>query len=135
MNQLFSHGEKRPSKAPPQRTLPIIERMVAVYKMWYGYRDHFPKKSRYTLGDKIDNVFIKILECLCIASYQKSEQKIGTIAVAINQLDILKFFIRLAWELAILDNKKFIALSEELHEIGKMLGDWKRGLESKTPAR
>lgn len=109
--------------------------MIAVYKIWYSYRDHFPKKSRHTLGAKIDALFIKILERLFTASYQKNEQKIETISNAINQLDILKFFIRLGWELAILDNKKFTTLSEELHEIGKMLGGWKRGLESKTPSR
>src|SRR3990167_3404252 len=106
MNQLFSHGEKRPSKAPPQRTLPIIERMVALYKLWYGYRDHFPKKSRYTLGDKMDALFVEVLELLFVASYQTKEEKLPTIEKALRGIDTLKAFARVAWELHILDEKK-----------------------------
>ncbi len=34
-----------------------------------------------------------------------------------------------------LDTKKYIALSEPLNEIGKMLGGWIRGIEKGNPAR
>lgn len=46
----------------------------------------------------------------------------------------MKFLLRIAWEIKILNNQKYATLSEPLYEIGKMLGGWKKGLESKTPA-
>lgn len=43
---------------------------------------------------------------------------------AAAKLDLLKFFLQIAWEIKSLDNKKYILLSEKLDEIGKMLGGW-----------
>lgn len=47
-------------------------------------------------------------------------------------MDILKFFVQLAWESKIIPNDKYITLSAKLEEVGKMLGGWKKGLESKN---
>ena len=114
--------------------MPVIEHTVSVYKLWYEYRDHFPKKSRYTLGDRIDSLFIEIVELLWSASYQSKNEKLPTIIEAIRKVDAMKFLLRIAWEIKILNNQKYTTLSEHLYEIGRMLGGWKKGLESKTPA-
>ena len=37
------------------------------------------------------------------------------------------------WDMKALDNKRYLALSEQLNDIGKMLGGWRKGLEVKTP--
>lgn len=52
---------------------------------------------------------------------------------AVTKLDLLKFFLHIAWEIKALDNKKFILLSEKLNEIGKMLGGWFRQLNNENP--
>jgi len=49
-------------------------------------------------------------------------------------IDVLKFFLQVAWEIKALDNKKFIELSEKLIEIGRMLGGWNKQLLEETPA-
>lgn len=46
-----------------------------------------------------------------------------------GKLDLLKFFLQISWEIKILDNKKYIVLSEQLNEIGKMIGGWSKGLQ------
>ena len=107
-------------------TLPIIQRFIAVYKLWHEWRDHFPKKSRYTLGGKIDALFLDTIGFLFTASYLSREQKLLVLQRAGSKLDLLKFFLQVAWELKALDNKKYIALSEPLVEIGRMLGGWIR---------
>ncbi|HEY4516499.1 MAG TPA: four helix bundle protein [Candidatus Paceibacterota bacterium] len=112
----------------------MIEHVLAVYKLWFEYRDNFPRKSRYTLGDRIDARFIQILELLFAASYQSREEKLPTIARALTGIDALKFLLRVAWEMRVLDTKKYADLSEQLHEIGRMVGGWKKGLQTKTPA-
>ena len=80
-------------------------------------------------------MFIQTLELLFIASYQNREEKLPTIVRAIRSVDLLKFLVRIAWEIRILNDLKFATVSEKLHEIGRMVGGWKKGLETKTPAK
>lgn len=115
-------------------TLPVIEHILGVYKKWHQYRDGLPKKCRYTLGDKIDTRFIQVLEFLYIASYQGKTEKLPTLEKALTGVDVLKFLLRLAWEVRALNDKKYTDLSEGLDEAGRQIGGWKKGLQTKTPA-
>lgn len=55
---------------------------------------------------------------------------------AATKLDIAKFFLQIAWEIKALDNKKYLLLSEQLGEIGRMLGGWLRQLiQRNEPAK
>lgn len=113
--------------------LPIIHKLIEAYKLWQEYLPHFPKTSRYTLGAKIDDFFIKTTECAYRTCYLSGEQKLSQAKDASLNLDMLKFFLRVAWEIKALDNKKYATLSERLDEIGKMLGGWIRQLKEKLP--
>jgi len=119
---------------PPQRSsIPIIQRLIEIYKLWHEYIQHFPKNSKYTLGSKIDNLFLEIIGLLFSASYLNKQEKLPIITKASNDLDLLKFFLQIAWEIKVLDNKKYITLSEKLNEIGKMLGGWRKQLITQIP--
>lgn len=108
--------------------------MLIAYKLWHGYQNDFPKNLRYTLGEKIDILFISILEYLFVAGYQSKNEKLPTILIAVRKTDLLKFFLQVSWELKALDNKKYIVISEKVSELGRMIGGWKKGLETKTPS-
>ena len=114
--------------------MPIIQRFIAVYKLWDEFRNHFPKKSRYTLGAKIDVLFLDTIESLFIAGILPRTQKISALQKSSSRLDLLKFFLQLAWELKVFDNKKYAQLSEPLNDIGKMLGGWIRNVQKETSA-
>ena len=114
---------------PPTGVLPIIQRCIAAYKLWDEFREHFPKKSRYTLGAKVDSLFLETIETLFVAGYLNKQDKIPHLRKAASKLDLLKFFLQVSWDLKVLDNKKYIALSEPLNEIGRMLGGWMRNVE------
>ncbi|MBI2035176.1 MAG: four helix bundle protein [Candidatus Liptonbacteria bacterium] len=101
---------------------------MAAYKLWQEFLAHFPKNSKYTLGEKIDVLFIEILEVIFIASYLGRDKKSPYIEKARTKLDSLKFFLQIAWEVKALPNKHYIALSRPLEEIGKMLGGWLKQL-------
>lgn len=58
------------------------------------------------------------------AAFSVKTEKLPYIKVAIRKLDTLKILVLVLWESRGLDNKKYIALSAPLHEIGKMLGGW-----------
>ena len=113
--------------------LPIIHRLMEVYKIWQEYLQDFSRISRFTLGEKIDIIFLELTEDIFSASALKSEKKLSRLNESSVKLDLLKFLLRIAWEIKAIDNKKFILLSDRFGEIGKMLGGWIRQLKEKLP--
>ena len=75
-----------------------------MYKLWYETRDHLPKKSKFTLGTKIDLIFNNILELIFVAGNLPKDQKLPYLQKAISQFDLLKFFLRVVWEVKAIDN-------------------------------
>lgn len=119
------------SNTPPPRTLPLLQRLKTVYQLWHGTVAHIPKLHRYTFGGRIDKLFLEILEIIFRAQYAKPEQKLQYLIAGSGKIDLLKFFLQIGWESKLINNKKYLALSKELDEIGRMLGGWKKGLETK----
>jgi hypothetical protein len=89
--------------------------------------------SRYTLGAKIDNLFLETTELILAAGFTERKLKLPIIQKVASKLDALKFFLKIAWELKILDHKKFAKISIPLAEVGKMLGGWQKFLLKETP--
>lgn len=102
----------------------LIQKLVQIYELWHGFLPLFPKNSRYTLGTKIDSLFLEAIELIIKASYSSKAEKLIFLSNASFKLDLLKFFLQIAWDVKALDNKKYILLSKKLDEIGKMLGGW-----------
>ncbi|MFA6534522.1 MAG: four helix bundle protein [Patescibacteria group bacterium] len=116
------------------RGLPVvITKEKEAYQYWQVLHRNFPKVERFGLGQKIDSVFLNLLELTYATSYLPPEQKIVGLGKVIPRLDILKFFIQLAWENKCIHTDKYTELSQKLDEIGRMLGGWKKGLLQKTP--
>ena len=103
--------------------------------MWHSSIANLNRVDRYTLGAKIDDIFLSLLELIfrgCFA-YDKFE-KISIVSQAIAKSDLLKFFLQLGWEQKVIDHKSYGALILLLDEVGRMLGGWKKNLSDKTPA-
>ena len=110
----------------------VLTKTKEAYKLWFKSLADFPKVYRYSLGGKIENCFLSLLENTFITAYLSGEKKASQLSLAILKLDNLKFFLQLAWENRCLSNNHYATLSESLNEIGRMLGGWKKGLETKT---
>jgi hypothetical protein len=101
-----------------------LQRVKEVYIIWYEYYQTIPKIHKHTLGQKIDSLFVEIIEGISIASFLNKTEKLPWINFSIRKLDALKILLMILWETKSLDNKKYINLSIKLDEIGKMLGGW-----------
>ncbi|MFH1182880.1 MAG: four helix bundle protein [Candidatus Moraniibacteriota bacterium] len=110
--------------APPPQLIPLLHKVKILYLLWYGYYQNLPKSHRYTLGQRVDNLLVEIIETIAIASFLKPEEKQPYIRLAIRKTDTLKIFLMILWETKSLDNKKYICLSERVSEVGRMLGGW-----------
>ena len=85
------------------------------------------------MGQKIEQSFLDLLELTFASAYLPIEPKIDQLGRAISKLDNLRFFLQLAWESKLVPTEKYSGLLEQLGEIGRQLGGWKRGLQTKTP--
>jgi hypothetical protein len=64
------------------------------------------------------------MEAISVASFLQKEEKLPWVKVAIRKIDTAKLLLMVLWETKSLDEKKYILLSIQLEEIGKMLGGW-----------
>jgi hypothetical protein len=64
------------------------------------------------------------MESISIASFLQKEEKIPWVKVAVKKVDTIKLLLMILWETKSFDDKKYIAVSIQLEEIGKMLGGW-----------
>ncbi len=101
--------------------------------LWFNYFQTIPKTHRYTLGQRIDTMFIETIEAIATASFLRRNEKLPYVRRAILKTDTLKILLMILWEAKSLDNKKYIALSIKIDEIGKMLGGWRTQLQNETP--
>ncbi len=76
------------------------------------------------MGEKIDRLFVESIEAIASAGFLSREEKQPYVRLGIRKLDTLKILLMVLWESKSLDNKKYIALSLKLDEVGKMLGGW-----------
>jgi hypothetical protein len=126
MGQLNLH--KNSSFSTPPQLISLLHKAKELYLLWYSYYKILPKEHRYSLGKRVDTIFIEIIEAIAIASFLTREEKLPYVRVAIRKTDTLKIFLMILWETKSLDNNKYIQLSEKVSEIGRMLGGWNGNL-------
>ena len=124
MLQSNFHNQNNSAFNPPPRLLPVLQKLKEAYLFWYQHYLIIPKIHKYSLGEKIDKLFVEAIEAIVTASFLGQSEKLSYVRLAIRKVDTLKIFLMILWETKSLDNKKYIALSLKLDEIGKMLGGW-----------
>ena len=102
----------------------MLQKLKTAYLLWHEYHNNISKTQRYSLGVKIDNLFIQTVEAVVSATFLPKLEKQPYVRLAIRKTDTIKVFLLILWESKFLDDKKYIALSEKLDEVGKMLGGW-----------
>ncbi|MEI6346223.1 MAG: four helix bundle protein [bacterium] len=98
--------------------------------MWLNIIGHIAKGQRYTIGNRIENKFLDLLEVSYIAYFTPKERKVAKLSDCILLLDTLKFLIHTTWEARIISHKQYAEIAEKLEEVGRMLGGWKKRLEN-----
>ena len=84
------------------------------------------------MGNRIDTLFLDLLELLRKATYAPVDKKIIILAYASDKIDGLRFFTQLLWEARLAPEEQYILLGIEIENIGKIIGGWRRDLLKKT---
>ena len=114
--------------------LPVLQKTATAYKLWHNFLPNLQRLTRYSLGEKINLLFIDLAELIFTAGFTAKENKAVIVKKASLKLDLLKFFLQIAWELKAIDNKKFAELASLLVQIGRMLGGWQKQLTNNPRA-
>jgi len=104
--------------------LPLLAKAKNCYLLWVGFYSSLPKIHKHTIGERIDGLFVEIIEAISVASYLSREEKLPYVRLAIRKVDTLRILLLVLWETKSIDDKKYIALSVKIDEMGKMLGGW-----------
>ena len=102
---------------------PMLLTTIYDFADWYMSRtERFPKPLRVTLGDRIDNKLIGILELAVRARYSKNPIKYLS---ALNlEIESLRFLSRLARSRNGIQAKQFEHIARCLDDIGRQIGGW-----------
>lgn len=98
--------------------------------IWIVISPHIPKGARFTLGARIENKFLDLLERTYLTYFTSKEKKAEKISDCVLVLDTLKFLISVAWEAKLISSKQFEEIAGKLEEIGRMFGGWKNSLNN-----
>lgn len=111
----------------------MLVRAKEAYRVWHRAIVHLARLDRYTIGARIDEIFLSFLEIIFRSTFAHDKyEKLSLVSQAIGTGDCLRFFLQLAWEEKVVNHVQYGALTLLLDEVGRMLGGWKKSLEEKT---
>ena len=107
-----------------QFDIPIIHKTYELYRDLHELQKTIPKMERFTLWQKCEDTVLNILEGLIRVGYLPQEARPTKLVSISAEIDMLRVFLRLSFDVKALTQKKALPLQEKLDEIGRMLGGW-----------
>lgn len=108
-----------------------------LFVQWYDFlkwllekTEKFPKKIRFTLTNRIDNLGLDIIEGIIEARYSKDKK--GILRQTDLSMEKLRVLLRICHDLRYLDTKGYEFASKEINKAGKMVGGWRKQQETRS---
>jgi hypothetical protein len=93
--------------------------------------DKFPRNRRFVLGDRIEVLALEILELLIEAAY--SRRKAEQLRTANLNLEKLRYLIRIAKDLQVLNLKSYGHAAKLIDGVGRSIGGWIKYIRNEKP--
>jgi len=84
--------------------------------------DKLPRNRRYTLGEKLENRILTVLESLVTAAY--APNKSTFLFQANRDLEVSRHLWRLCYDFKAISSKSYEHGSKLMFELGKQVGGW-----------
>jgi hypothetical protein len=98
--------------------------------LWLGIVQHIPKGARYTIGARIEERWLDLLEVTYTAYFSGKMEKEEKVVRCILIMDTLKFLLSVGWEGKLVSHKQYEDLAVNLSEVGRMFGGWRKSLSN-----
>jgi four helix bundle protein len=92
--------------------------------------EKFPKNHKFTLGDRIVVTALDVLEALIEATYAR--ERTQHLRRANLGIEKLRFLLRLAADLRLLDRRRYEHAARSLDEVGRLIGGWIKAYNAAT---
>lgn len=102
----------------------VVHKICELYKQLYADSTKIPKKDRFGIYLKTENVCLTIIDLLLSAAFENRENKLSFLNLARIKIELLKRLIRICQEIRIIDEDKYLELESALQEISKMATNW-----------
>ena len=86
--------------------------------------DKFPRVRRFTLGERLEDGLLEVLELLVEAAYSRSKQAV--LKRANLRLEVVRHLWRLAHELQVVSTRRYEYGARQINELGRQVGGWLR---------
>ncbi|MEI6633921.1 MAG: diversity-generating retroelement protein Avd [Chlamydiota bacterium] len=100
----------------------VITRMYDFLLWLLPHVEKFPRSHKFTMGDRIENAGLDVLDLLLDAKYRSL--KVDVLRRANLKLEQLRFLLRLSKDLRMLNVKSYLHGCRLLNEVGKQVGGW-----------
>ena len=102
--------------------LAVIQKTYDLVKWSCGHIANFPRKHRFTPGERFERRLYDLLETLIQARYTRRRTEL--LRNANLSLEVLRYQVRLAHDLQCLRANSYEHASRELYLIGATVGGW-----------
>jgi len=128
MNTAQEHPpEGAGSKRGDTAVLPLVYDLI----LWFsGKISAYPKKFKYSLGERLITTLLDILERLIEARYS-SKKKSHFLRQANLNLEKFRYLVRLSKDLQCISIKEYEHAARQIQEIGQMVGGWEKHSKEK----
>jgi hypothetical protein len=108
----------------------ILVKTYELYKLLSRQLPHFPRDHKFLLGDRLLRHSGDLLERYIEAYYLPRGEKAPVLRAANIQLEKMRYFFRLCFELGLINSSRLKEWNEPLQDIGRMTGGWIKSLEA-----
>lgn len=121
--------------APPSSTPvpgPIVVGRTYDLVLWIVQKvEKFPKTYRFSVGHRLIDTSLDLLLLLVEATYRTDKR--DALRMAGVRTNALRFLLRLAHDLRLLSGSGYTFATEQLDEVGRMVGGWERSIGGRNP--
>lgn len=105
-------------------SIPLVGKFYELYLISYVWLKNFPKKERYTLGERIETAILDNLSEIYYLNNLPDAIKENHLLILSAKNETVKILFRLALDIKVLDFNKYANAEAILQETGKMIGGW-----------
>jgi len=126
--------EYRPESRAGRTNVAAVEGCYQLVLWLIPVLDNLPRRQKFQLGDRLQTTALLVLETLIEAAYTRDRSAL--LQKANLELEKLRFWIRLAHELQLLDFKRYEHAARLIDDLGRQVGGWLRAQQGRShPSR
>jgi hypothetical protein len=114
-----------------EKEVSVVTKMYDFAKWLLPLLAQFPRAHRFTLGDRIEDGVLEVLDLLVEASYTRDKREL--LRRANVRLERVRYLMRLAKDLECLKVKTYLHAAEQINAVGKEIGGWEK--QQRTSAK